>query len=215
MDEVVTAARTDLPTATSLLDYRHVAGTRAISDELKQRGETGLFAHDELPQFFARLEDEVRERHERFGGSVYLLEPDVKNGAGGLRDLDVMGWAGKARYGVLELDDLVRVGALVHREAAEIAAAREMLFRIRNILHAHAGRRSDRLTFDEQEVIASLLGYGEGGEAVEKMMSAYYRSARIISSAREIMLARAAPVLGRRSRARRISAAACGCSTAA
>jgi [protein-PII] uridylyltransferase len=196
--DLVEAARTDLPAATSLLDYRHVAGDRALSDELKQRADAGLFEHTELPKFFARLEEEVRVRHARFGGSVYLLEPDVKNGAGGLRDLDVALWAGKARFGVLELDDLVRVGALLHRESAEIANARELLFRIRNILHGRAGRRSDRLTFDEQEAIASLLRYGEGGEAVEKMMSAYYRAARIISSARETMLSRAAPVLGKK-----------------
>ncbi|TKD12089.1 [protein-PII] uridylyltransferase [Polyangium fumosum] len=198
VEALVEAARTDLPTATSLLDYRHITGSRALSDELKTRCDAGLFAHTELPRFLAQLEDEVRERHARFGGSVYLLEPDVKNGAGGLRDLDIACWAGKARFGVHELDDLVRVGALLPRESAEIAAARELLFRIRNLLHAHAGRRSDRLTFDEQESIASLLGYGEGGEAVEKMMSAYYRSARIISSARETMLARAAPLLGKK-----------------
>jgi len=198
IESLVEAARDDLPTATSLLDYRHVAGDRALSDELRQRCDAGLFAHAELPRFFAQLEDEVRERHARFGGSVYLLEPDVKNGAGGLRDLDVACWAGKARFGVHELDDLVRVGALLPRESAEIQAARELLFRSRNLLHAHAGRRSDRLTFDEQESIASLLGYGVGGEAVERMMSTYYRAARTISSARETMLARAAPTLGKK-----------------
>ncbi|UQA55687.1 [protein-PII] uridylyltransferase [Polyangium aurulentum] len=198
LDDLMDAARTDLPTATSLLDYRHVAGDRALSDELKRRGDAGLFAHSELPRFLKRLEDEIRVRHERFGGSVYLLEPDVKNGAGGLRDLDVALWAAKARFGVFELDDLVRVGALLPREAAEIAAAREMLWRIRNLLHAHAGRRSDRLTFDEQETIASLLFYGEGGEAVEKMMSDYYRSARSISRVLDTLLARAAPVLTRK-----------------
>jgi [protein-PII] uridylyltransferase len=200
LDDMMDAARTDLPTATSLLDYRHVAGDRALSEELKRRGDAGLFAHSELPRFLCRLEDEVKVRHERFGGSVYLLEPDVKNGAGGLRDLDVALWAAKARFGVFELDDLVRVGALLPREASELAAAREMLWRVRNLLHAHAGRRSDRLTFDEQESICALLGYGEGGEAVEKMMSAYYRSAREISRARDTLLARAQPVLTRKKR---------------
>lgn len=198
VDELVESARTDLKAATSLLDYRHIAGDRLLSNELEQRCRAGLFAHNELPRLFSRIEDEVRERHARFGGSVYLLEPDVKNGAGGLRDFDIACWAGKARFGAMELDDLVRVGALLPREASEMAAARELLWRIRNLLHAHAGRRSDRLTFDEQETIASLLGYGDGGEAVEKLMSAYYRSARTISSAREMMLLRAAPTLGRK-----------------
>ncbi|MBK9258778.1 MAG: [protein-PII] uridylyltransferase [Polyangiaceae bacterium] len=198
VEDLVHSARTDLKAATSLLDYRHIAGNRLLSNELEQRSRAGLFAHSEIPRLFSRIEDEVRERHARFGGSVYLLEPDVKNGAGGLRDFDIACWAGKARFGAIELDDLVRVGALLPREAAEMASARELLWRIRNLLHAHAGRRSDRLTFDEQETIATLLGHGEGNEAVEKLMSAYYRSARTISSARETMLLRALPVLGRK-----------------
>jgi [protein-PII] uridylyltransferase len=198
VDEMVAAARDDLPTATSLLDFRHVAGDRGLDALLRRRCEETIFAHSELPRFVARLEAEVAHRHERFGGSVYLLEPDVKNGEGGLRDLDVARWAAKARFGVGEPEELVRVGALVPREAAEILDASEMLWRIRNLLHAHAGRRSDRLTFDEQEAIAALLGYGEGGEAVERMMSAYYRAARTISRSLEMMMARATPVLSRR-----------------
>jgi [protein-PII] uridylyltransferase len=198
IDDVVDAARDDLPTATSLLDWRHVTGERGLADALRRRCEETIFAHSELLRFLARLEDEVAHRHGRFGGSVYLLEPDVKNGEGGLRDLDVARWAAKARFGVGEPEELVRVGALVPREAAEILEASEMLWRIRNLLHAHAGRRSDRLTFDEQELIAELLGYGQGGEAVEQLMSAYYRAARTISSARETMMARATPILSRR-----------------
>jgi len=198
IDDLVDAARDDLPTATSLLDFRWVAGDRGLVDALRRRCDETIFAHSELPRFLARLEHEVAQRHGRFGGSVYLLEPDVKNGEGGLRDLDVARWAVKARFGVGEPEELVRVGALVPREASEILEAAERLWRIRNLLHAHAGRRSDRLTFDEQEAIAPLLGYGDGGEAVERLMSAYYRAARTISRSLEMSIARATPVLSRR-----------------
>lgn len=198
VEDLIESARTDLPTATSLLDWRHVAGDAALSEELKRRAFASVFAHSELAGFVERLNDEVAQRHARFGGSVYLLEPDVKNAAGGLRDLDVGRWAIKARYDVSGLDEMVRVGTLYAREVSEIQAAAEMLWRVRNILHAHAGRRSDRLTFDEQESIAALLGYGEGGEAVEQMMSEYYRSARSISRALGMVLVRAAPVLTRK-----------------
>jgi [protein-PII] uridylyltransferase len=198
IDELVRAAKDDLPAATSLLDLRFVAGDRGLVDALRRRGEETVFAHSELLRFLARLEQEVAQRHGRFGGSVYLLEPDVKNGEGGLRDLDVARWAAKARFGVGEPEELVRVGALVPREAAEIAEAGELLFRIRNLLHAHAGRRSDRLTFDEQEAIAALLGHGEGGDAIEELMSRYYRAARAISRSLEMIMARATPVLTRR-----------------
>ncbi len=198
VDDLCDSAAEDLPAATSLLDWRHVAGEGALGEALAARAAAGLFAHSELPIFMGRLADEVEQRHARFGGSVYLLEPDVKNGAGGLRDLDVALWAAKARYGVGRLEELLRVGGLLPREASEIRGAREMLWRIRNLLHLHAGRRSDRLTFDEQESLSALLGYGEGGEAVERLMSDYYRSARIISRARETLLSRATPSLGRR-----------------
>jgi [protein-PII] uridylyltransferase len=198
VDELCDSAATDLPAATSLLDWRHVAGDGALGEALRARAKAGLFAHSELPRFMARLADEVEQRHARFGASVYLLEPDVKNGAGGLRDLDVAFWAAKARFGVGGLEELLRIGAVAQREVNEIRAAREMLWRIRNLLHLHAGRRSDRLPFDEQEAIGALLGYGEGGEAVEHMMSDYYRNARTISRTLETMLARSTPHLGRR-----------------
>ncbi|MCC6554064.1 MAG: [protein-PII] uridylyltransferase [Polyangiaceae bacterium] len=201
IDDLVEGAREDLPTATCLLDWRHVAGDRGLSEALWQRAAGGLFAHSELPRFIDRLRREIEQRHARFGGSVYLLAPDVKNGAGGLRDLDVARWAAKARYGAGEVEALVRFGALVAREAAEIRAAEDVLWRIRNLLHAHAGRRSDRLTFDEQEVCAEVMGHGSGGgEAVERMMSEYYRSARTISRALEMILTRATPTLTRRRR---------------
>ncbi|XXX81312.1 [protein-PII] uridylyltransferase [Sorangium sp. So ce134] len=220
IDDLVEGAREDLPTATSLLDWRHVVGDASLSESLWQRAATGLFAHSELPRFIERLGKEISQRHERFGGSVYLLEPDVKNGAGGLRDLDVARWAAKARYGVGEFDALVRFGALVAREAEEIRHAAEMLWRIRNLLHAHSGRRTDRLTFDEQELCAGVLGYNKAAEAaeaarkaapppdepsvspeaIERMMSDYYRSARTISRALDMIVSRATPTLTRRRR---------------
>jgi [protein-PII] uridylyltransferase len=198
IDDLIDAARDDLPTATTLLDWRHVAGERSVSEALRRRSEETIFAHSELGRFVGRLEAEAAQRHGRFGGSVYLLEPDVKNGEGGLRDLDLSRWAAKARFGVGEPEELVRIGALIPREAAEILEANELLWRIRNLLHAHAGRRGDRLTFDEQEAIAPLLGFGPGGEGVERMMSAYYRAARVISRALDMALARATPTLTRK-----------------
>ncbi len=199
MDELLDAARTDLPTATSLLDLRVIAGSSAPFEEIRRRCEAGLFAHSEMPRFAERLAKEVSQRHERFGGSVYLLEPDVKNGAGGLRDLDVVYWALKARFGFGDLRELVRrVGILVQREAEQIEAAAEMLWRVRNVLHGRAGRRSDRLTFDEQDAVSVLLGYGEGPEAIERMMSEYYRSARTISRALDMILSLVTPILHRK-----------------
>lgn len=209
-------AQHDLATATSLLDGRVIAGDAALERDLSARAMAGLFSEGELASFVARLEEEVAGRHGRFGGSVYLLEPDVKSGAGGLRDLDVARWAARARYHAGDLRaggfwaELVRMGVLVPREAQEIAAAEEFLWRVRNRLHAKAQRRSDRLTFDQQEAIALELGYGsrdassaEGdpsfdealarGAAAERMMQDYYLHARAVTRSREQILARATP----------------------
>jgi [protein-PII] uridylyltransferase len=210
ISDALDTARTDLPTATALLDFRAIAGELPTATLLEERAFGGLFSDGELFAFMKRLETEVAERHERFGASVYLLEPDVKNGAGGLRDLDVAQWAARARWRVKSFADLVRLGVLVPREANEIQAACDFLWTIRNHLHHHAGRRSDRLTFEEQEIVARDMGYqskvGAVGDdpaarsapMVEMFMSDYYRHARIITRAREQIIARATPRVGRK-----------------
>ena len=222
--EALDLAQTDLATATSLLDLRAIAGDASILAEIEERAYAGLFSEGELARFVERLEEEAASRHARFGGSLYLLEPEVKAGAGGLRDLDIGRWAARARYRTRDSDGnatgtwdaLVRVGVLVSREAQEIGRAEEFLWRVRNRLHWHAGRKSDRLTFDQQESIAIEMGYGkgsaspdqrgepDGGEAhgeaqeeraaaAERFMQDYFGHARVVSRARDSLLLRATP----------------------
>ncbi len=223
-DDALALAQDDLTMATSLLDLRAIAGDRAQFTSLLERAFTGLFDGSALASFIERLEEEATARHGRFGSSVYLLEPDVKSGAGGMRDLDGARWAARARFRVGEdladgvgtlgtWGELVRLGVLVPREAAEMAAAEEFLWRVRNRLHAHADRRSDRLTFDEQESLAVAMGYAgpearakahDPGElssdetrdrahAAERFMQDYYLHARAVTQGRERILLRATP----------------------
>lgn len=196
--EAVTLGQTDLPTATALLDLRPLAGAgdSVLLEGLVAQAAAGLFAERELGAFIDRLVDEAAGRHERFGGSVYLLEPDVKSGAGGLRDLDGVRWAARARYRVGDdpWGDLVRLGVLVAREAHEIGSAEEFLWRVRNRLHSRAARKSDRLGFEEQEAIALAMGYGEDrARAAERLMQDYYLHARAITRARESLYERLRP----------------------
>ncbi len=202
VNEALELAQNDLATATSLLDLRHVAGDESIVRAVIDRAASGIFAEGELPRFVERLNEEAAGRRSRFGGSVYLLEPDVKSGAGGLRDLDGARWAVEARFRVGAWDELVRLGVLVPREARELDAAEEFLWRVRNRLHAHADRRSDRLTFEEQEIIAVELGYAPNATepsdaaraaAAERFMQDYYLHARVVTRARERLLDRATP----------------------
>ena len=197
-DEVIELARQDLPTATSLLDWRTLAGPVEASDRMLARAFEGVFGPGQIQDFLDRLARRAAERHERYGGSVYLLEPDVKNGPGGIRDIDIAGWAARARFRVRDLKDLVRLGVLIPREYTRMADAAELMWRVRNLLHVHAGRRSDRLSFDRQETLAEDMGYGTGGPGVERLMSDYYRNARELERARDMLLARAAPAPTRR-----------------
>ena len=193
VDETLDLAREDLSTATTLLDMRRVAGDKTILEELERESRRRVFEAG-FERFLEMLEGDRRARHERFGGSLYLLEPDVKLGCGGLRDLDIAAWAAKARWGSNATDtaSLVKNGALLHREVEEVVAAKEMLWRVRNLLHLRAGRRQDRLTFEDQEEIAVQLGFVEGITlAVEQFMQAYYRHARVVEQTAERMVERA------------------------
>jgi len=193
IDETLSLARDDIRTTTTLIDFRRVAGSGSLLDDLERGAREEVF-EPHLVEFLNALEQDTQTRHRRFGGSLYLLEPDVKQGRGGLRDLDVAEWAARARWGARNEQDYVRTGALLAREVRELDAAREMLWRVRNLLHLRAGRQQDRLTFADQEDIAQELGFVDGVTlGVEQFMQAYYRHARIVALTAERMLDRARP----------------------
>ena len=191
--ETLSLARQDIRTTTTLIDFRRVAGSGSLLDVLERGAREQVF-EPHLVEFLGALEQDTETRHRRFGGSLYLLEPDVKQGRGGLRDMDVAEWAARARWGARNEQDYVRTGALLAREVRELEDAREMLWRVRNLLHLRAGRQQDRLTFGDQEDIAQELGFVDGvALGVEQFMQAYYRHARIVALTAERMLDRARP----------------------
>ncbi len=193
VDETLGLAREDIRTATTLIDFRRVAGSGSLLDDLERGAHEQVF-EPHLLDFLEALEQDTASRHRRFGGSLYLLEPDVKQGRGGLRDMDVAEWAARARWGARNEQDYVRTGALLAREVRELDEAREMIWRVRNLLHLRAGRQQDRLTFADQEEIAQELGFIDSVTlGVEQFMQAYYRHARIVALTAERMLDRARP----------------------
>ncbi len=193
LSETLKLARTDISTATTLLDLRRIGGNADIVREFVERGRADLFG-DNLAGFIEALEKDTEERHERFGGSLYLLEPEVKLGRGGLRDIDVGLWAARARWPVQSLEGLVRVGAMEDKELAELRAGQDTLWRVRNLLHLRAKRAQDRLTFEDQEEIALKLGFLDGQTlAVEQFMQHYYRHARNVAGLSERLLKRSRP----------------------
>lgn len=207
VDDLIEDAQQSLPTATALLDFRALAGSVKLRDALRTRADAALFTAQAVPTFLARLAGAVDERWRRYGDSPYLLEPDVKNGAGGLRDVDVASWVAQANFPGASWPELVQAGVLTTHELQALQDATEFIFRVRNLLHENMQRRSDRLTFDQQELIAAHMGYGSGaagqpddssasevertGRMVERFMSDYYRHAHEVSRAQERILARA------------------------
>src|SRR5581483_4604721 len=148
LDEAMSLAEQDLATATSILDMRHLAGTDRGDDfALEAAKHLGRRAH----RLIEKLAEDAAERQERFGDSPYLLEPEVKLGTGGLRDLDAIRWAAKLRSAGLP----------------DLSAAEELMLSIRNRLHLIANRRSVRLSFDAQETIGLAMGYSGGRDPLE------------------------------------------------
>ena len=106
---MLSLAREDIRTTTTLIDFRRVAGSGALLDDLERGAHEQVF-EPYLVNFLGALEQDTGTRHRRFGGSLYLLEPDVKQGRGGLRDLDVAEWAARARWGAQHEQDYVQTG---------------------------------------------------------------------------------------------------------
>ncbi len=198
-DEAIAEAERDLATATALLDARVIAGDPSALQRVQSRFRERL-ASGGARALLDRLDADVRERQARYGESVHLLEPDVKNSDGGLRDLDVARWAMRVATGTVDDDPSVAArarGLVDEREVALAADAERFLHRARNRLHALAGRRSDRLTFELQEKLAVALEAGEPGEPIaartERFMQRYYSHARAIDRLRDRVFARLRP----------------------
>lgn len=185
-------ANDDLIEETAILDARYLAGDRTLFEELEKLL-PGEVLNRTQPKFFRAKLKESRDRHARFGDSVYLLEPHLKEGEGGLRDLHTALWIAKVKYKIHSLDELVHKAIIGEAELAEVASARDFLWRVRNSLHFLSGRHFDQLTFEYQERIAPLLGFKAedtlGADA--SLMRAYYRHASTIHRFAESLIARA------------------------
>ncbi len=179
------AAVDDLTLCTALLDVRPLAGDAEMVAYLRDQAVERFFG-PRRETFLRRLAEEVEDRHARYGGTVYLVEPDLKLGPGGLRDLAVVQWCLMATHGSMDIEALAGEDRVRPRLASIIASSRSTLFRLRIALHLAANRPQDRLVFQYQERLPPLLGLiGDGPiadaelvGAIELAMQSYYRAAR-------------------------------------
>jgi len=205
VDECIRQAKADMTIRTAILEARYLFGDRELFEELITRFDKQIAQHTAREFVTAKLA-ERDERHRRVGMSRYLVEPNVKDGKGGLRDLHTLFWIAKYVYRVRETQELVERGVFDRREFQLFRRCENFLWAVRCNLHFLAGRAEERLSFDIQRDIAVRLGYTArpGLRDVERFMKHYFLIAKdvgdltaILCAGLEAKQAIGAPVLNR------------------
>ena len=189
-DETIRAAKDDVTIRTALLESRFVWGDRALAEATAARFRSEVQA-DGARQFIADKLAERDARHVRMGDTRYVVEPNVKEGKGGLRDLHALFWIGKYAYNVTRARELVGAGLLTAEEYRLFHRADEFLWAVRCHLHTIAGRAEERLTFDVQRDVAARMRFkdGAGKSAVERFMQLYFLHAKAVGTLSGVFLA--------------------------
>ena len=187
--DCIRLGREDVTIRTALLEHRYICGDTALAGELDQKLWSDLFRNSG-PEFIEAKLAERAERHKRQGGQRYVLEPNVKEGKGGLRDLQTLYWIGKYLHRVPSAEGLVAAGLLSREEFDSFAQAEDFLWAVRCHLHYITGRPTDSLTFDLQVEVAARMGYRDAGgrRAVEHFMQDYFRLATRVGELTRIFL---------------------------
>ena len=177
VNEAIKLMKEDSTIRMSFLDARLIGGSLNPYLRFKNMLPGGLKGKKKQ-EFLKELMGWLEERHDKFGASMYLLEPNVKESPGGLRDVHTMLWAAKAVYGSSTIRDLKRKGLLTPLEFEILSNSVDFLWRVRNEIHARRERKSDTLSLDIQEFAAEHLGYRSTRRliAVELFMRDYYAS---------------------------------------
>jgi [protein-PII] uridylyltransferase len=188
--DCVRYAKADLTIRTALIEARYVWGEQALYTELKQRFETEIL-RGTAAQFVEAKLAERDARHIRVGDSRYQLEPNVKEGKGGLRDLHTLFWIAKYIYLIDDVAKLVELGVLSAEESQRFERAQSFLWTVRCHLHYIAGRAEERLTFDMQAEIGARMGYTDrpGARGVERFMKHYFLVAKDVGDLTRIFCA--------------------------
>ena len=204
VEECIRLSKLDMTIRTAILETRHICGDETLVTELQHRFDQEVTTGT-APEFIAAKLAERDERHRKAGDSRYLVEPNVKEGKGGLRDLQTLFWIAKYNYHVRDTGKLVRLGVLSRHEWRLFQKADDFLWAVRCHMHYLTGKPEERLYFDIQPEIAKSLGYQPrpGLSAVERFMKHYFLVAkdvgdltRIFSAALEDQQAKTAPGIG-------------------
>lgn len=189
IDDCIRLGTSDITIRTSLLEHRLICGHAATAESLRDRLWSELFDNS-IPEFIEAKMAERAERHRRQGGQRYVLEPNVKEGKGGLRDLQTLYWIAKYIHRVDRAVELVGLGFFTREEHLAFWQAEDFLWAVRCHLHLIAKRPSDQLTFDMQVEVARAMGYRDQGgrRAVEIFMQEYFVHATRVGELTRVFL---------------------------
>ncbi|MDP1731796.1 MAG: [protein-PII] uridylyltransferase [Devosia sp.] len=205
VDECLRMARSDMTVRTATLESRYLTGDKGLFEQLVSRFESEIMPRTG-PEFIAAKMAEREERHRQMGNTRYVVEPNIKDGKGGLRDLNTLFWIGKYFYKVRTGAELVGKGVLSADEYRLFQRAEDFLWAIRCNLHFLTGRADEKLTFDVQPDLAARLGFSDraGMLGVERFMKRYFLVAKDVGDLTRIFLtslefnhAKALDVMGR------------------
>jgi len=184
------SAKDDITIRTAMLEGRHLAGDQTLTEELFQRFDEDIVTGTAVSFLNSKL-DEREHRLERIGNQRYVVEPNVKDGKGGLRDLHTLFWIARYAYRVTSLESMITNGILSRGELRGFAMAQRFLWSVRCHLHLRAGREDDRLTFDAQMDIAPQLGFRSrsGMKGVERFMRRYHIASKTVGNLTRIFWA--------------------------
>ncbi len=179
--ECLQAARDDFENLTAMLDARFLCGMSPLYSEMDTLLRKRLI-NKKGNRVVSWLVESNRERHRRFGDSAHMLQPNLKEGQGGLRDYHTLLWIARAKYGVQGRHDLKFAGFFSHDEIAQLEEALAFVWKVRNHLHLLAGRKCDRLYFEYQVKLASILGFNgdDGQQGVERFLGRLQRDMEAI-----------------------------------
>lgn len=188
--ECVAAAIADQTIMTSLMEIRLIDGCASLYESLKlQTAPDKIWPSD---RFFEAKMEEQQQRYAKSHDTAYNLEPNIKEGPGGLRDMQVIAWVFKRHYNSSTLKELIKYDFLPEAEYNELIAARDVLWRIRYALHLLTGRGEDRLIFDYQRDLACQFGFSridqQYNEDVEEFMQFYFKTVQGLERLNEMLL---------------------------
>jgi len=188
IDECLQESKQDVTVFTNILEARALTDPQNLHTVLKKK----LTANKIWPieQFFIAKLQEQKLRHEKYNDAEYELEPNIKQGPGGLRDLQNIVWILKCKFGAIRLVDLLQHDFLTQHEYKELTTAMETLWNVRMALHIAATRAEERILFNYQPAIAAILGFAgdTASQKVENFMRTYYLAIRSLSFLNELLL---------------------------